>query len=166
MNEMWTEDPKVQRSAVILGLGGLLPFWTLPVIAVFSGLIGAEMAETLLGFVALYGAIICSFMGGTRWGLAMRTPEAGPFSGLLGSVMPPLLAWVVVGAPAFGLTALEAPLVQLLVIAGLLAFQLVEDWRSTGRKLLSPWYLRLRMTLVAGVTTPIILALIIGSVSG
>ncbi|MEM0930329.1 MAG: DUF3429 domain-containing protein [Pseudomonadota bacterium] len=166
MDDHGSEDPKVQRSAVILGLGGLIPFWTLPVILLAGGILSTAMTEALLQLIVLYGAIICSFMGGARWGLAMRTPEAGPFSGLLGSVMPPLLAWAVVGAPGFGVTALKQPLIQLVLIAGLLGFQLFEDWRSSGKGLIPRWYLRLRMTLVSGVTTPVVLALLISAFSG
>ncbi|MEO1657358.1 MAG: DUF3429 domain-containing protein [Pseudomonadota bacterium] len=166
MSDDWTETSKVQRSAAILGLGGLIPFWSLPVILLANGTLDPQRSEALLSFVALYGAIICSFMGGTRWGLAMRTPEAGPFSGLLGSVVPPLVAWAVVGAPDLGLEALDSPLVQLELIVGLLAFQLFEDWRSATRGTLSRWYIRLRMILVAGVTAPLILALLINGLNG
>ncbi|MEO1041337.1 MAG: DUF3429 domain-containing protein [Pseudomonadota bacterium] len=161
MSENWSETTKVQRAAVILGLGGLLPFWALPIIQV----VDTGMTQALGQVIAVYGAIICSFMGGTRWGLAMRTPEEGPFAGLLGSVIPPLLGWAVVSAPVVGVSALDDPKKQLLLIVALLAYQLLEDWRSARKDLISGWYIRLRMTLVTGVTTPIILTLLIASVT-
>ncbi|MEM7739175.1 MAG: DUF3429 domain-containing protein [Pseudomonadota bacterium] len=158
-NETWSELPRVQQAATILGLSGLLPFWALPTAHLF----GADLIDPVAQIIALYGAVICSFMGGARWGLAMRTPERGAFAGLLGSVMPPLLAWALVGSSVVGAGVLQDPLKQLVLIAALLGFQLIEDWRSAGKQLLSTWYLKLRMVLVAGATTPIFLALIVSS---
>ena len=64
-------DPLEER-ATWLAYAGLLPFLGTALYIWFSPLIfPANYAYALLRWELLYGAIILSFMGGIRWGLAM-----------------------------------------------------------------------------------------------
>ncbi|XP_067086743.1 transmembrane protein 69 [Osmerus mordax] len=82
---------KTPRPALILGLSGLIPFVSAPLVM--------ALTETYLPEVAFaqvaYGASILSFLGGARWGFAI--PESSPakpdWINLVNSVVPPLLAW-------------------------------------------------------------------------
>lgn len=86
-------------SAAWLGGAGLLPFvagastlWMFPA--------WAAIAESAL---VVYGAVILSFMGGCRWGLAAAGMGQGvTWSGLVISVAPALWAWpaVLIGGAA------------------------------------------------------------------
>lgn len=83
-------------SAVALGAAGLIPFAALAaaVIAGFPTLLGVPTRPAL----ALYGAVILSFLGGIRWGIA-ATRGLGAFDYAL-AVVPSLLAWASLGLPA------------------------------------------------------------------
>lgn len=124
-----------RRAAWICGLLGLIPFWALPV-----GLVsGALPAERLVPAVALYAALIVSFLGGARWGLALGGAAPRPIV-LAASMAPTLVVWFVL---LLGL----GPRVTLLALAAALAGAGVWDARSPG---LEDWYRRLRLTLTSG----------------
>ena len=57
--------------ALAYGLGGLVPFVTIPAHMVNAGVFIPELAYCHLA----YGAIILSFLGGTRWGLTLPHPQ-------------------------------------------------------------------------------------------
>lgn len=129
--------PPIPRAVLVYGLLGLLPFlappllgWRVPAHADF------------LGVVALgYGALILSFLGGARWGLAVAQPAPGLVTVSL--AMLPSIA----GLALLVMPWLARP-VQLTAMAVFLSAQLVWDVRSKG---LPAWYPRLRslLTLVA-----------------
>lgn len=83
---------KSPKPALLLGLAGLIPFFSAP--------LAMAVTETYLPEVAFaqvaYGASILSFLGGVRWGFAI--PESSPakpdWINLANSVVPSLLAWV------------------------------------------------------------------------
>ena len=82
-------------SALALGAAGLVPFVAL------SGLVLVGRTE-LMGIATrpallVYGAIIASFLGGIRWGLAACLGLGLRDYGL--SVVPSLLAWVACALP-------------------------------------------------------------------
>lgn len=157
--------PDVPRTAVWLGLAGLLPFY------------GCVLAAYLLphpwngwGLTLLkpYGAVILSFLGGVHWGLAMagfgstRAPGPGhdPMTDppdtltwvrLGWSVMPSIVAWA-----AFFLTGWQAGFVLLL-----LAFvaMLYGDLRAVEAGAAPAWYLSLRRNLTWLVVLALTLAI-------
>jgi hypothetical protein len=90
------EGLKAPPSALVLGAAGLIPFVGLAVL-VLAGrgeVFGLAVRPALL----LYGAIIASFLGGIRWGLAAAR-NLGLFDYAL-SVVPSLLAWAALALPA------------------------------------------------------------------
>lgn len=139
---------RIPKPALVLGIGGLIPFVVIPLIAALGG--DGELPADIRAYVSifsmkLYAAAILSFMGGVQWGLAMRTPHAGGGSwrryGM--SVLPALVAWAaLLLAQRDGLALLGAGFVLLLIY---------DLW--TIRKGEAPgWYERLRL----GLTTVVI----------
>jgi len=133
--------------AILLGLGGLLPF-----AACGLGALSPDPAladRSLLALVA-YGAVILAFLGGVHWGFALDgsgTPTVRVQRLRFGlSVSPSLVGWA-----ALLLAFLGLPLVALaLLMAGVVATTLVEA-RATRQDLMPQSYMRLRWVLSAGV---------------
>jgi hypothetical protein len=121
------------------GLLGLIPFLAAPA----AGMVVPELAGLSTVVLALYGALILSFLGGARWGFAYAQPGAGAW--LITLTMLPTLA-------AFALLLLPSPLrvLQLAGLAAMLVAQGVWDLRGRG---LPPWYPRLRILLTVGAVT-------------
>ena len=124
----------------VLGFGGLLPF-------AFFG-IGVWMAQPAwqafaLEALALYGAVILSFLGAIHWGiyLADRQHRVGPLSAPVWAVVPSILAWL----------AVLQPLPEALItLAVLFLGVLWVDRLSLQRRALPRGYLGLRLILTAG----------------
>jgi hypothetical protein len=155
-----------RRSAYQLGLGGLVPFWAILVVVIFRAGFTEEFYRALLLWLATYGAVIVSFMGGSRWVLSIFSPDtrdASMFGGFLGAVMPPLVAWAAMAPGGVLWTEAPHPLTRLGIIALLLVFQLVQDWTHAERGGVPPWYLDLRKLLTLGATTPIALAIVVNA---
>jgi hypothetical protein len=138
-----TDDRRIPRPALILGLAGLLPFLWSAATYLSPGLsawAGQWLPPMFLGaFVGLtYGTIILSFMSGVLWGFATRAegPEAAAAYGL--SVIPAL--WVfftVTDATASSSIFLAAGFVGLLLLDAM-----YSAWGLAPR-----WWLRLRVML-------------------
>lgn len=125
------------RSALVLGVAGLIPF-AAAAVAVWQG----EFAHLALEGGLAYGAVILSFLGGIRWGTTI-----GPYSpsrfvrDFSLSVLPALAGWISLLAPPI-------PALCLLIAAFLL--QALWDVLSVERGYLPGWFGRLRMYLTAG----------------
>jgi len=131
---------RVPLAAGIIGTAGLIPFfgfawviWSTP--ASVPSNLAAE-------FLAGYGAIILSFMGGCRWGFASAGLGAGPaFLPLIFSVVPALIAW-----PAL---MLEDPW-RFVVLAAAFLFLFSWDVSLTRQGGAPAWWPRLRLPLTIG----------------
>lgn len=146
----------IPRSALILGLAGLLPFlWGMLTV------INADLARwgqmTLGGrfigpYVQLfYGAVILSFMSGVLWGFATKATGRTATAGYVLSVIPALWAFFMTGG---GPTTAAMNLV-----VGFLAL-LMLDWHFWRLELAPPWWMHLRVlltTVVALSFLPLIL---------
>ena len=113
----------IPLAPLALGLAGLIPFWGLALLLLLRGALGLHPAALDMA-LATYAAIIISFLGGIRWGLAVRAEDIGANYAI--SVLPSLVAWALLAAPepwrlaALGLTALALGPIDLeLVRAGL-----------------------------------------------
>ena len=126
----------IPPAARLLGFAGLLPF-----LGAATALLLADGALRDVAAVALpaYGAVILSFLGGVRWGLAMAAAESARLPVRLAiSVVPSLAGWVALLLPgAAGLALLAAG------FAAMLALDLRDD-SAPG------WYATLRLPLSIG----------------
>ena len=83
-------------SALLLGLAGLLPFWSLAITYLGRAWLGVS-GPSLDLVLATYAAMIISFLGGIRWSLAVSGPAGGGQYAL--SVIPSLVAWAALAVP-------------------------------------------------------------------
>jgi hypothetical protein len=135
----------IPRMALFLGLAGLTPFlwgaaselsprlndWGARVIG--PRFVGPHVSLA-------YGTVILAFMSGALWGFAARAGGRRATLGYLLSVCPALWAFFLVGGgPVAAATALAAGFAALLPLDAL--FQ--------GQGLAPPWWLRLRLMLMA-----------------
>jgi len=89
---------------------------------------------------AVYAALILSFLGGARWGLAVR--DASPNPMVVGLAMTPTLAGLA------GLVFIHGEFrLQLLALAAALTLSWAWDFSA---KALPPWYGRFRTVLTLG----------------
>lgn len=137
----------IPRSALILGLAGLIPF-ILSVATQISPAF-ADAALRILGprfigpYVGLvYGTIILSFMSGVLWGFAARTTGRTATIGYCLSVIPALWAFFFVGNGP-----VSAALMLAVGFAGLLGLDYLF-WRQGFAPV---WWMQLRLILTTGV---------------
>ncbi|WP_306253105.1 DUF3429 domain-containing protein [Parvularcula sp. IMCC14364] len=144
----------LEERATWLAYAGLLPFLGTAFYIWFSPLVfPANYAYALLRWELLYGAIILSFMGGIRWGLAMLNnktiSEYVTLNQLTNSVIPPLVGWLAV-IPANLIPGI-APTYVVRHLVLLIAFVLLmQADRNASRDGFAPaWYgpLRLKITM-------------------
>ena len=85
--------------AVILGLGGLIPFIGFAVLSIsgYDGGLGTIGLSPRL-ILSAYGAIIASFLGGIRWGAAAA--RGGGNADYVLAIVPSLVAWGALAVPA------------------------------------------------------------------
>lgn len=135
---------QIPRSALILGLAGLIPFlWGAATqVSEPLALWGVEwLGPRFIGpYIGLsYGMVILCFMSGVLWGFATKAEdEAGRFYAL--SVIPALWAFFLVGdGPVSSAIYLGAGFLGLLVL----------DWQFQAQGLAPRWWMRLRVILSA-----------------
>ena len=66
----------IPLAPLALGLAGLIPFWGLALALLLHTAFGLEPTRIDLA-LATYAAIIVSFLGGIRWGLAAQATSEG-----------------------------------------------------------------------------------------
>lgn len=148
--------------AIVLGVGGLIPFFGLAAALLLFGTMGPvpHLGIAMLG----YGAVILSFLGAVHWGLALEAPAIVTVAGtgpldrrrlVLGAV-PALWAWA---ALYVGLTV-HVWVGITLVIAGLLATLAVERMAYRQGALPAGYWL-LRVVLTAGAVLSLVAALVV-----
>lgn len=137
----------VPRSALILGLAGVLPFFWSIATQLSPGM--ADIAISLLGprfvgpYVGLvYGTIILSFMSGVLWGFAGRATGRIATIGYIVSVIPALWAFFFVGNGH-----LSASLMLAVGFVGLLCLDYLF-WRHGYAPV---WWMQLRILLTTAV---------------
>ena len=136
---------RIPRSALLLGIAGLLPFlWGAATLSV-PGL--ADWGVRTLGprftgpYVLLsYGTVILAFMSGVLWGFATKAQGSVAATGYALSVLPALWAFFFVGGgPVSAATFL------IFGFLGLLGL----DWMFWRQGLAPLWWMRLRVGLTA-----------------
>ncbi len=126
----------IPRSVLIYGLLGLIPFLAPPV----AGVIFPEARAIAATALGVYAALILSFLGGARWGLAIARP-APKASVVTLAMASSLAAWALLLWPEGWERA------RLLGLAVALGLHWVWDMRGQG---LPVWYPTLRTVLTIG----------------
>jgi hypothetical protein len=133
---MTARTDSVPPAVLAYGVLGIAPFWSLPVVTLlapnYTGVAGA--------IEAVYAALILSFLGGARWGLALQHAAPNPVT--VGLAMTPTLAGLAALVFIHGQVRM-----QLFVLAGALMLSWAWDLCARG---LPPWYGRLRSGLTLG----------------
>jgi len=141
---------RVPPAATWLGALGAVPFVALAI----AGIALQDVARAHASFwLATYGAVILSFLGGIHWGLAVAGAGTGASAGSLRrrlslSVIPSLVGW--------GALFLSTRL-SLAVMAVAFVAMLLTDIRATRQGEAPPWYPRLRLPLTVVVTASLTL---------
>lgn len=122
-----------------------MPFWGLAFGLLLRGAFGLEPHALDLA-LATYAAIIVSFLGGIRWGLAVPRDRQG--ANYVVSILPSLVAWA----------CLLAPEPWRLGLLGIVALALgIIDLGLVREGLAPPWFGRLRVILSAGAGVALLL---------
>ena len=138
-----TDDRRIPRPALLLGLAGLIPFlWSaathlLPALSAWAG---QWLPPMFLGaYVGLtYGALILAFMSGVLWGFATKTEGRTATIAYFLSVIPAL--WV------FFMVSDATDTSAIFLAAGFVGLLLL-DAMFLAWGLAPPWWLRLRVML-------------------
>jgi hypothetical protein len=117
-----------------LGLLGLFPFGATVVASFIPAL---PLHSVALQALLAYGAVILSFLGGIRWGMAIvKTGRDDLLSPLLISVLPSLLGWIALLVPGSAGLSLLAFGFSALLLADL-RLPMAPDWYGALRLPLS-----------------------------
>ena len=154
---MHSKTREIPRPALILGLGGLLPFiataiavWHQPGISNTAP--SPTVSEFALHALGAYGAVILSFLGGVRWGkLLDDDARLRQWIPLTLSVIPSLIGWY---------SLLLPPSAMLLLLIAGFAAQYAVDLFAVRRLELPPWFGRLRLILSSGAVLSLTVALV------
>lgn len=136
---------QIPRSALFLGLAGLIPFLWGAVTVLQPGLgdwtirtIGPRFAGPYV--MLFYGAIILAFMSGVLWGFATKLEGAQAATGYALSVIPALWAFFTTGGgPTSAGISLMAGFIGLLGL----------DWLFWNYGVAPGWWMQLRILLTA-----------------
>ncbi|MEZ5805612.1 MAG: DUF3429 domain-containing protein [Rhizobiaceae bacterium] len=143
------EASDFQRRARLLGYAGVVPFVVLSLW--LYGIAEDHPWHTItIALLVAYSAIVLSFLGGIRWGIAMQTREGGARA-LAPSLVPALVGWL---APF----VLQPYCFAILAVA--YAAQGAWDSLSTGNGTLPEWYGRMRMRLTVVAVATLVLAFV------
>jgi hypothetical protein len=144
-----TDDRKIPTAALALGLAGAVPFVACAIAV--AGDFRLPLIDNPVAALVAYAAVILSFLGGIRWGFALRMNDAAlQSSALVLSVGPAIAAWLLLLPPApMALVAMPV----LFVMMGL------ADQRmgAVGAPL---WFMRLRLMLTVIVTLSLLCAIV------
>ena len=137
----------IPRSALLLGLAGVLPFgWSVatqlsPSLADFAlQAMGPRFVGPYVGLV--YGTIILSFMSGILWGFSTRASGQTATIGYCLSVIPALWTFFFVGNGP-----VSAALMLVVGFLGLLGLDFLFWWQGFAPM----WWMRLRIILTTAV---------------
>lgn len=138
----------IPRSALVLGLAGLIPFVGLALIGLAGVPTPVQGREDLI--LLRYGIVILSFMSGVLWGFATKASGRAAALGYGLSVIPALWAFFTTMGPTP-----QAMAMLMLGFVGLLGL----DWYFWRQGLAPQWWMRLRLILTTGVLASLAIGL-------
>ncbi|GAB3267483.1 DUF3429 domain-containing protein [Chitinimonas naiadis] len=139
----------IPAPALWLGVAGLLPFYGCLLVAALGW---AHHPMIPLNAMAIYAALVLSFVGAIWWGLVVHAPPGTPVGRFYAfSVLAALVGWLALLLPTSKGLAL--------LMAGFLAQNLIDYSLAFRYPSLFPrWLLHLRRGLTVGVVLALILA--------
>ncbi|MCU0905691.1 MAG: DUF3429 domain-containing protein [Tabrizicola sp.] len=155
MTDAMTDDTRIPRPALLLGLAGLIPFlWSAAthLSPALSSAAGQWLSPFFLGgYVGLtYGSVILSFMSGVLWGFATKAEGREAAVAYILSVIPALWAFIMVNdASETSRIFLAAGFIGLLLLDAMF-----QAWGLAPR-----WWLRLRVMLTIVVLACLVIPL-------
>lgn len=140
---------QIPLPALLLGLAGLIPFVAS---AIASVVLEAPFKDRASFSLGAYGAVILSFLGGVKWGVALHDPKAlKQWTPLVMSVVPSIIAWFILLLP---------PMYSLSLLAVALVGQYYLDSQSVEQGVVPVWYGRLRVILTTGAVLSVLSGLV------
>ncbi len=139
--------PRPPSILSVLGALGLAPFW-LPVLA---GLAWPRWQPVAADALSVYAAVILSFLAGSRMGMSIVQDRPSSLTLCL-SMVPPILAWVLVLVP------FNTPAWRFVLLAVALLGHAAWDSRAREAPL---WYLRLRWPLTLAATAGLLMGAVV-----
>ncbi|MGL4440276.1 MAG: DUF3429 domain-containing protein [Bosea sp. (in: a-proteobacteria)] len=143
---------------LLLGAAGLVPFVALSAALVLgSSLPMFEDTDSVRIALVGYGVVILSFLGGIRWGLAMKETEAGNAKAkrdFIIAVIPALLGWFAWFQPS--------PMDLWLLAVAHIALGLL-DYGLACRIIAPEWYGKLRLALASVAAVCLILTALLAA---
>jgi hypothetical protein len=141
-------DDRIPAAPLVLSLLGLIPFAACA-FSLGTGVKIPLISDPSLALVT-YCAVILSFLGGVRWGFALRIADSGlQRDAFVFSVVPAIIAWLLLLPPTL-MGFIMMPI--LFVLMGLIDDRLP----SIGAPL---WYRKLRRIMTALVVLTLLLAI-------
>jgi len=150
--------------AVLLSVGGLIPFLLIALVILFDPLASKVAIEVLIS----YGAVILSFIGAVHWGFALRD-VAHPIGGeplspsvlgyerqlLVFGVVPALIGWVALLA----MIHFNAPGLSIFLLLAGFFITIVTETIGKGRGIVAGNYLAMRwgISIVVLITLLVVL---------
>lgn len=147
-------DTQIPKIALWLGLGGLIPFVFFTYVAVLGLNLFGYPLDPFFGVIALlsYAAVILSFLGGVRWGMAMNRPCRKQSILFALAIVPCLVGWV-------SANFLPFPIGLPLLIVAFVAHG-IWDVMAVKRNAGPQWYAKLRIILTIGACLCLVVALV------
>ena len=147
----------LEARATLIGYLGLIPFFMVAFALWFTPLFFSyNFTGKLMAWGMYYAAIILSFLGGIRWGLALlndkNISDYVTISQLTWSIVPALMAWLTVvpanTIPGISPTYLVQHLILLIAFISLMG----ADVQATRDNFAPAWYgpLRVKLTFFLG----------------
>ena len=143
------ETPAV-RAARALGYAGLAPFVVLS-LWLYAIAPDHEWRDGTIVLLVVYGAVILSFLGGVRWGMALSDGVDQAPADFAAAIVPALVGWLAVAMP---------PPYCFAVLAVAFAAHGAWDTLAVHQMKAPDWYGRMRMILTMVVVATMIVAFI------
>ncbi len=155
MDETTKPSNRIPEPAAALGYLGALPF---VVCATAIWLLDTEMRLQIINLVIALGTVLLAFMGGVRWGLAMRMGDGPTFAALGISIAPAMLGGVVFLLTIIWPDDLTVMTGQLGLLIAAFLILLASDFQATRTGEAPDWYPGLRVPLTALVVASMVAA--------
>lgn len=133
-----TDAAQTRQMAWVLTIAGAIPFVALTLALMFLGKTHPLQGDIVSALVT-YGAAILSFLGGIRWGVAMRSPDADEAKNTIAwSVVTCLVGWFSLFLP-----------VPYVIGVQIIAFAAQGTWDSFAAQYgaFGLWFAKLRITI-------------------